>query len=485
MERLKNYETQRSVIEKKWWDFVKDIKNPKLRQDTAIIYENTMRFYKKELLEESPAVTSAQIAPYIKYLFPVLKKLFPNMIAPEIVSVQPMTAPVGAVFYEKYKYASNKGSIAQGTEAIDTLDTSFSSENVKNELFATGDGGHSHYTGTLAYTPVRPKDVNMGYLVSITEYSNTGAVVQRLVDDGSGNFTGDGTGTIDYETGSVDVTFNANVGNGNKVYADYWYIQEANNKMPKFKFELEMKEIRAQRRSLNMNWTAEAAADVKAFQGIDAESEIVNAASSELGLEYDRFILDIIRANVPLNHIVTWSAAVPAGIPDYQHYRSLVTAIGEVAGRIHKDTKRLPANWIVVSVNIANILDQMSSHGDFRPLYSGDMSTPYGASDYIVSPRSVGVNNSSYGIMRIGTLANKYNVYVDPYLPANEILIGLKMDRLFDAGFIWAPYQPMVITPTFLDPTDFTFKKAIMSRNGHYMARPEFYGKINVTNLPF
>jgi hypothetical protein len=468
----------------KWAYFLKDVKDPANKKNLAVIYENTINYYKRELMEDSPTATSQNAAPFIKHLFPILRQLFPNMITPEIVSVQPMTAPVGAVFFYKYIYASNKGETALGDEAIKKLDTTFSSENVKNEFIATGDGSHSSYTHTAGWLPVRPKS-DEGYIVKVFEVNSSGVVVQELTDDGSGGFTGDGTGTIDYDTGAISVTFTANVGNGNKVLCDYWYVQEANTNIPKFKFELTLKEIKAIRRSLNLNWTAEISADLKALQGLDAESELTQGASSELALEYDRWILDLIRANVPTNHIASWSATVPAGIPDYQHYRSIITAIGDVAHRILTDTKRMRANWIVVGSKVANLLDQLSTHGDFRPMVSIADVTPYGNADYIARPNSVGTISSDMGIMKIGTLGNKYWVYLNPYMPENEVLIGLKMDRLFDAGFIWSPYQPLVITPTFYDPNDMTMKKAMMSRNGHYMARPEFYGKLVVNNLPY
>ena len=60
----------------------------------AVLMENQARSL-SSLDEETRTVNTGA---FTKFVFPVLRRVFPNLIAPEIVSVQPMTAPVGAVF---------------------------------------------------------------------------------------------------------------------------------------------------------------------------------------------------------------------------------------------------------------------------------------------------------------------------------------------------------------------------------------------------
>ena len=55
--------------------------------------------YLQGLNEETKTVN---VGSFTKFIFPVLRRVFPNLIANEIVSVQPMTAPVGAVFFLDY-----------------------------------------------------------------------------------------------------------------------------------------------------------------------------------------------------------------------------------------------------------------------------------------------------------------------------------------------------------------------------------------------
>lgn len=44
---------------------------------------------------------------YGKFALPLIRRVFPAKIAPDIVSVQPMSLPSGAIFYMDYTYGSN------------------------------------------------------------------------------------------------------------------------------------------------------------------------------------------------------------------------------------------------------------------------------------------------------------------------------------------------------------------------------------------
>jgi hypothetical protein len=78
-----------------------------------------------------------------------------------------------------------------------------------------GSSGSTNYTGTLANTPVRSGDPQGRF--QFTDGS------QVLYDeDGDGSLSGDGSGTIDYDTGDYDITFSSSTGGA--VTADYQYI---------------------------------------------------------------------------------------------------------------------------------------------------------------------------------------------------------------------------------------------------------------------
>ena len=101
-------------------------------------------------------------------------------------------------------------------------------------------------------------------------------------------------------------------------------------------------------------------------------------------------------------------------------------------------------------------------------------------------PRSAPTPESpqTFGVQKIGTLHQKWIVYKDPYFPSNKILLGYKGSSFLDAGFVWAPYVPLQMTATFLDPQDFSFRKGMRTRYAKKMVRSEFYGVVTVNNLP-
>ena len=160
---------------------------------TALLFENESQWL-QNLTEET---RTANVGSFTKFIFPVLRRVFPNLIANEIVSVQPMTAPVGAVFYLDYIYGTTKGQTNQGGVFPRDFDKDYSSEFINGEPLATGDGvnfggvGGNALTSTFGFNPVRPLDTSRGFSVVIKEISTaTGADVQVATDNGSGGFTG-------------------------------------------------------------------------------------------------------------------------------------------------------------------------------------------------------------------------------------------------------------------------------------------------------
>lgn len=70
----------------------------------------------------------------------------------------------------------------------------------ENVAESVGTSGSTNYTHTLSNTTIIRRSVRV--------YENGGGG-QEVVDDGEGSFSGNGTGTIDYDTGDIDVTFDA------------------------------------------------------------------------------------------------------------------------------------------------------------------------------------------------------------------------------------------------------------------------------------
>ncbi|MCZ2111535.1 MAG: hypothetical protein LC118_18555 [Dehalococcoidia bacterium] len=361
-----------------------------------------------------------------------------------------------------------------------------------DETLAIPDGVAYGGAGTalsvvLQYSPVRPLDASEGYSVTIQDVDADGTVVQEAVDNGSGGFTGDvAAGSINYATGQVTgflFTAAPAAGAGRKIVATYFYDSEGNRQVPDVFIDIDFETIRARTRKLKARWSAEAADDLRSLHGIDAETELVAGISQEIALELDRDILDQLFA-ASATTTSTFDFTVPAGISEVDHIRSVLTRMSAVSFLIHKKTLRAPANWFVTSPEVSAKIVQLQTHGDYQPPWLSGMgpATPGGAAyDGSVVPPSYGPISSHQGIIKLGPVANKWYGYQDPFFRFNQIMLGLRGQSYLDAGFVFSPYVPLQMTPTFLDPEDQTYRKGMRTRYATKLLRSEWYGRVTIT----
>ena len=242
---------------------------------------------------------------------------------------------------------------------------------------------------------------------------------------------------------------------------------EFEDKIGEVSFDLESVTVSVTERKLRAQWSPELAQDVAAFHNIDAEAELTALLSEQVAAEIDREILRDLRKGAAWN--LRWdyngwrrlSATTSYTQKDWN--QTLITAINQLSAQIHKSTLRGGANWIVVSSEISAIFDDLEY--------------------FHVSNASPEQDQYNMGIERVGTLAGRYQVYRDPYFPANTVLVGHKGTSLLDTGYIYAPYVPLQLTPTMYNPFNFTPIKGIMTRYAKKMVNNRFYGRITVDGV--
>lgn len=79
-------------------------------------------------------------------------------------------------------------------------------------------------------------------------------------------------------------------------------------------------------------------------------------------------------------------------------------------------------------------------------------------------------------------------VWTDPYRSATAgggndqiTIIGYKGTSFMDAGYVYAPYVPLQVTPTFMDPNDFSFKKGMRTRYAKKLVNANYFGTVACT----
>jgi len=87
------------------------------------------------------------------------------------------------------------------------------------------------------------------------------------------------------------------------------------------------------------------------------------------------------------------------------------------------------------------------------------------------------------GVSKVGNLSNRWQVYKNPYMVENILLVGFRGTNFLETGAVYAPYVPLIQTPLVYDPVNFTPRRGVMTRYAKKMVRPEFYGKIFIGDL--
>ena len=232
-------------------------------------------------------------------------------------------------------------------------------------------------------------------------------------------------------------------------------------------------------KKLKAKWSPELAQDLNAYHNLDAEVELTSVLSEQIALEIDQEILSDLVSGA--NGATLYWSRLPGKFvnredgsilgsslfPDFtgtvsEWYETLLETINEVSARIHRKTLRGGANFIVVSPEMANILEFTSG---FR------------------AAAAVDEEGGNWGVKQVGSISRKMDIYVDPYFIRNVVLVGRKGNSFLESGYVYAPYVPLQVTPTIFGTEDFVPRKGVMTRYAKKMVRPDMYGLVICVDL--
>lgn len=424
-------------------------KNVFKRETLATVLANTL--YACQRVAKRALITASDVGPLLEFIFSTVKRVFPKALAHELVSVQPMTAPLGIVFFLRRTYNTTKGATQAGTEMIVNLDIDYTSPSVTERVTITGNTGSL----TASWTPIVRGTVKI--------YVDGQLVAQ---DDENGNISGHYqgnpvTGTVAYDTGVINITNIQNVPSDARVLARYYYQNEATDRIVRIGGRYERITVRAQSRKVVVEELLETIEGACAFANIDLLATYVENATNEIMIEIDREIIQTLRQHA-IGGYAEWDAVPPAGISLVEHTRDLILAISSVSQQIFQKNMIREANWILTSPKVAA---RLSALAGFRRTDNDDYT-------------------GTIAFSRMGVLESKWKVFVDPLFPDNEILVGFNNPvNPFNAGCIYSPYIPMDVSQALVLPQVTKVFQTIRSRYAITMIRPEFYGIVRVKNL--
>ena len=519
--RLANKWTKTGLLE--------GIGNETEKNNMSLILENQA---KQLVMEESNTgggagsgnFTPGTGAQWAGVALPLVRKVFGQIAAKEFVSVQPMNLPSGLVFYLDFQYGTTKQPFTAGNSLYGDVDGNLPFGNGSTGgLYGAGRFGYSiNNTQSLAYTVASgsvdwysdlnaDSAVSQSYaagasnqivklaipLTSLPSYDTRGVRAFYL----SGSAADLPAGATQYPEftkingANLEFFVGSDVVEGGSLKVEY-LLQTADNErgdfeegnvnlngdnnpisIPEINIQMQSEAIVAKTRKLKAVWTPEFAQDLNAYHSLDAEAELTSIMSEYISLEIDLEILDMLIESASAG-TEYWSAqnnlslastgVVDADLGFYnsqgQWFQTLGTKIQKLSNIIHQKTLRGGANFLVCSPTVATILESIPG---FASTSDGDAAKM----------------SYAFGVQKAGTINSRYTVYKNPYMTENTILMGFRGGQFLEAGAVFAPYIPLIMTPLVYDPDTFTPRKGLLTRYAKKVVRPEFYGKIFVEGL--
>jgi len=516
------------VLASKWekTGLLEGIDNEVEKAGVATLLENQARQLVKEA---SSTGTSANSEEWAGVALPLVRRIFSEIVAKDFVSVQPMNLPSGLVFYLDFKYGTNQAGFASGSGKDSQADSVFgiteTSSDPSGGLYGAGRFGYSindtvsaaqelaasaaankFVTSSAASEVVYNYDTafsasNAAKLVAggtIFVASVPTASIAGFDDKGIRGFRVAGDEVTNqfpqYTTlsgGNVNFVLEGTVSGTDTITVSYhkqpddisrgdFEDKGADLDIPELNVEMKSLPIVAKTRKLKAQWTPEFAQDLNAYHSIDAEAELTSMLSEYISQEIDFEILDMLMQDAKSTGYWSakagrvWNGAAGGfGAMDEAEYgasaynqgawfQTLGTVIAGVSNSIHQKTLRGGANFLVVSPDVATIIESIPGYA---------------------STADNGDAQFAFGVTKVGSLNSRFQVYKNPYMKENVILMGYRGTQFLETGAVYSPYIPLIMTPLVYDPKNFTPRKGVMTRYAKKMLRGEFYGKVYVDSL--
>jgi hypothetical protein len=519
-------ELDRNELLKRWEPLLEGISDQGMAYQTARLMENQAKsFVAQKLREEDITVgttTVGKLGTYQKWAFPMIRRIYPELVFNKIGSTQAMDGPVSQIFYMGNSRVYNN-----------LVQTMYSQFRITPLGLAAGPIGSVSGTNS---NPANWGTAANGYASAL-------------------NVTGP---TLSFDTSNV---INAAYGSPSTTYGGKlaswpvstttlgWSVSAAERLkttgIPEVTMHIQKQTVQARERKMRALWTLEAAQDLKAYHNLDMEAELTELLSKEMNLEIDRELIEDVRmiaygigaqagnqfggwylrslynggadnfqgiggtgttgpggTFVPGAYEYDWdnsdfatlqaekSAMGATDGPNAsgsnvyvmdlnrfvatgttfapQHlghlYSNVLALINFASQDIYRTTLRGPGTVLITSPLIASLLESAAKLEGGLPKEGNP------------------TNQQGNSVAYVGKFMGKYDMIVDPLFPEDEIIVGYKGSGPMDAGFFYCPYIPIMSLETVTDPETFQPRKGILTRYGKVAIQPasRFYRVIRL-----
>lgn len=396
MNLLESYAKRLSVAESVYSDRNSGAKLSNTKKIAlATVLNNTEKFL-NEAFTNSVGTQRADMGAFKRFCMNLTTVTMPNLIASDLVIVQPMTSMAGYISYLKFVKGTNKGASKRNDLVADpfrlgNVDADYTSARVVEEV----DAGNNVQ---LAWFPIYNGEDK--------------ASKPALVGEGT-------VEVVDAEKGIVNIT-----GTTGKVKVRYIYDNcvVPQNDLPILNAVMDSMPLVAKARRIAVYYSQLAAFQAKQDYGFDLGDQLAEKAVAELSYEIDTEITQLLIDNAKEDEKLTWNKALPYGVSKADHYAGFAETIADAGRVIYDRTKKHMPTYMLIASDIVPVLK-------FVP---GFTAAPL---------------NSVNGPYYAGTV-DGLKVFVTPNIEAKHFVVGVNGNDMMTSAAVYAPY--MAIVPTQL-----------------------------------
>lgn len=348
----------------------------------AMVLNNTNKFM-NEAFSNSVGTQRADLGMWKKFCLNLTTVALPNLIAHDLVIVQPMSSMSGYITYVKYTTGSNKGESKRGE--------------VLNDPFRLGKVD-VNYTSSKVVETIAEGQTELAW----------GPVVEGSIEK-----------FADGKWEKVEGAYTPTA--GDKVRYHYDNVVIPQNDLPIVNASIESKALVAKARRVAVYYSQIAAFQAKTDYGFDLGDQLAEKAVGQLSYEIDTEITDLlISLGGEADSDLIFNRSVPAGVSKAEHYEGFAEIVEIAKQKIYDRTKRYAPNYMLCASNVLPILPFIKG---FKAAPAGKINGPYFA----------------------GTL-NSVKVFVTPNIEAGKFVMGVNGDDMMSSAAIYAPYMSVVPT---------------------------------------
>lgn len=507
-----NKMTDREKLLKRWEPLLEGISDQHVAYQTARLFENQAKAILNEqskLNEEAigqGATTVGKLGTWQKWAFPMIRRIYPELIFNKIGSTQTMDGPVSQVFYmgNSRVYGSTVQTMYSMFQVTPRNLTTFPIGSVSGGLGVETYGGGWGSSSNAYASALNHGKASTGFDLSNVLRGDKGSVSSTM-----------GGQLAAWPTNTTILG---------------WSVSAAErlrtSGIPEVTMHIQKQTVQTRSRKMRALWTLEAAQDLKAYHNLELESELTELLSKEMNLEIDRELIEDIRmiaygiesqqgnpfggwylkslfnggadnfpeiggvgpdgttftpgaftydwnndgfttltnetapntsgSNIYVMDIGRFASTATTFSPQHlgHMYSNVLALINFASNDIYRTTLRGPGSVLITSPLIASLLESAAKLEGGLPSNLG--------------PTNIGPRDIAY----VGKFAGKYDLIIDPMFPEDEILVAYKGNGPMDAGFFHCPYIPIMPLDKVVDPESFQPRKGILTRYGKVAIQP-------------